>query len=141
MKKLLIFFLIISLHSFAQTDSENKQAIMSVLEKQQTAWSANDIEAFMQGYWQSDSLAFYGRNGVTNGWQKTLDNYKKSYPTADDTGELNFKIDAITAIEDNSYYLMGRYFLTRKAGDATGNFIIIFKKIDGKWKIIADMST
>ncbi len=141
MKKLLILLLIVSINTIAQTDSDKKKAIMAVLERQQTAWSANDIDGFMQGYWKSDSLSFYGSKGVTKGWQNTFDNYKKSYPTAEETGQLQFKIDAITNIEDNSYYVMGRYFLTRKAGDTNGNFIIIFKKIDDEWKIIADMST
>jgi hypothetical protein len=35
---------------------------------------------------------------------------------------------------------MGEYFLSRTVGDANGVFMIIFKKIDGAWKIVADMS-
>jgi len=35
---------------------------------------------------------------------------------------------------------MGEFFLTRTVGNANGVFMIIFKKIDGKWKIIADTS-
>jgi hypothetical protein len=36
---------------------------------------------------------------------------------------------------------MGEYFLSRKVGDANGIFMILFKKIDGEWKIIADTSS
>ena len=35
---------------------------------------------------------------------------------------------------------MGQYHLKRSVGDANGVFVIIFKKIDGEWKIVADMS-
>jgi len=35
---------------------------------------------------------------------------------------------------------MGEYHLTRNVGDANGVFMIIFKKINGEWKIIADTS-
>jgi hypothetical protein len=35
---------------------------------------------------------------------------------------------------------MGAYHLTRKIGDASGVFMIIFRKIKGEWKIVADTS-
>jgi hypothetical protein len=90
----------------------------------------------MKGYWKSDSLKFYGSNGITYG----LANYKKGYPTPDHLGTLKFKINDITKIEKESYYVMGAYHLTRKVGDANGVFMIIFRKIKGQWKIVADTS-
>jgi Domain of unknown function (DUF4440) len=125
----------------ATAQSEDKVAILHVMKAQEKAWSENDLEGFMQGYWKSDSLKFYGSNGLTTGWQQTLDNYKAGYPTKDHSGTLRFEIDDISKIEANSYWVMGRYYLKRNVGDANGNFLIIFKKIDGAWKIVADMSS
>ena len=119
---------------------KDKAQILQVLKTQETAWNNRDFEGFMQGYLNSDSLKFYGRSGLTKGWQNTLDNYKKGYPTKAESGTLKFKINDISPIEDNSYWLMGEFFLERTAGDANGIFIIIYKKIDGQWKIVADMS-
>ena len=120
---------------------QDKVAINKVMAAQEIAWNAHDLDGFMQGYWKSDSLKFYGSGGVTKGWQHTLDNYKKGYPTSAESGTLKFTIDAISPIENNSYFVMGQYHLTRTIGDANGNFLIIFKKINGEWKIIADMSS
>ncbi len=111
-----------------------------VLKMQENDWNKNDLEGFMQGYWKSDSLKFYGSAGLTRGWQKTLENYKKHYPTKDETGTLSFIIDAITKIDGDSYYVMGKYNLERNAGNANGVFLIIFRKIEGVWRIVADMS-
>jgi ketosteroid isomerase-like protein len=94
----------------------------------------------MEGYWKNDSLKFYGANGITHGWENTLENYKKGYPTKEHTGTLKFKINAISEINTDAYYVMGEFFLKRSVGDANGIFMIIFKKIDGEWKIIADTS-
>jgi hypothetical protein len=125
----------------AQTpESEDKTAILAVMKLQEKAWSANDLEGFMQGYWKNDSLKFYGSSGLTKGWKQTLANYKKGYPTKEYSGTLNFKINDISKIDEGSYWVMGEYFLKRNVGDANGVFIIIFKKIDGAWKIVADMS-
>ena len=122
------------------TFENDKTEILKVLDQQQKAWNTFDLEGFMQGYWKSEELKFYGSNGVTQGWQQTLSNYKKRYPSKDEMGKLNFTIDAVSKIEKDSYYVMGQYHLARTIGDAHGTFMIIFKKIDGLWKIIADSS-
>ena len=142
MKKLLLLLFVMGLFScYAQTTiAEDKEAILSVMKTQENAWSDNDLEGFMQGYWKSDSLKFYGRGGLTRGWQQTLDNYKKRYPTKDHSGTLTFTIDDISKVDEGSYWVMGQYHLKRSVGDANGVFLIIFKKINGEWKIVADMS-
>ena len=119
---------------------EDKAAILKVMKDQEIAWSQNDLEGFMKGYIKSDSLKFYGKSGLTKGWQQTLDNYKKGYPTKDHSGTLIFEIIDLSLIENQSYWVMGRYFLSRNVGDANGVFMVIFKKIKGEWKIVADMS-
>jgi len=124
----------------SNSEDQDKNDITSIMKTQEKAWSDNDLEGFMQGYWKNDSLKFYGSSGLTFGWDKTLENYKKGYPTKDHSGTLNFTIDAVTKIEVDSYYVMGQYHLKRNVGDANGVFMIIFKKIDGQWKIVADMS-
>lgn len=122
------------------TISVAKQEIIKVMKAQEVAWSNGDLEGFMQGYWKSDSLKFHGRNGLTKGWQNTLNNYKKGYPTKADIGQLKFTISDISKIEGDNYWVMGEYALKRTIGDARGVFIVIFKRINGAWKIIADMS-
>ena len=138
----LVIFFLVTLQTLSQNNrSEDEKAIRQVLSVQQSAWNNYDLEGFMQGYWKSDSLKFYGSGGITKGWQKTLDNYKRNYPSKEYIGELNFTLESIYPIEENSYYVMGQYHLKRSVGDANGEFLIILKKINGQWKIIADMSS
>jgi Domain of unknown function (DUF4440) len=126
-----------------QKETENNMAeagIRLVMEQQELAWNKHDLEGFMAGYWNSSELKFYGSNGLTLGWEQTLANYKKNYPTKAESGTLNFVINDISRIEEDNYWVMGEYHLKRDIGDADGVFIIIFKKINDEWKIIADMS-
>ena len=125
----------------AQSNEEDdKKAILAVMKAQEKAWSQHDLEGFMKGYWKNDSLKFFGSRGMTYGWNQTLANYKKGYPTKENCGTLNFTIEDISKVEGNSYWVMGRYHLKRPVGDAEGVFMIVFKKIEGEWKIVADMS-
>ncbi|MDJ0644407.1 MAG: DUF4440 domain-containing protein, partial [Flavobacteriaceae bacterium] len=97
--------------------------------------------AFMEGYIKSDSLKFIGSRGITYGWQATLDNYKKGYPTKDHTGTLTFDLLEFDQLSETIFFVIGKFYLKRKVGDASGHFSIILKKIDGQWKIIADHSS
>ncbi len=143
MKYLLILVLPVLFFSGFQSKTlqeTDREAILAVMKAQESAWSNHDLEGFMQGYWKNDSLKFFGSRGLTYGWDQTLANYKRGYPTPDESGTLNFKIHDISPAADGAYWVMGEYFLTRKVGDANGVFMIVFKKIDGEWKIVADMS-
>lgn len=65
----------ISLLSSAQ--NKDIQSIQQLLDKQVAAWNTGNIDAFMLGYWENDSLLFMGKNGPTYGYATTLKNYKK----------------------------------------------------------------
>lgn len=136
----LLLLFICSCTSTKPNAVDDVSAIRSILTQQQKAWSDNDLEGFMSGYWQSDELTYFSGGKVTKGWQTTLANYKKNYPSKKETGELNFEIANITKINADAYWVMGSYFLTRDAGDANGTFMIVFKRINGEWKIIGDSS-
>ena len=140
MKKLFFFFLIPAMLIGQKSLERDKTEILALLQFQQEAWSNHDLEGFMESYWRSTSLKFYGNSGLTLGWEQTLANYRKSYPTKEHTGQLKFTIDDISRIGKGAYHVMGQYHLTRSVGDANGVFFIIIKKIKGKWRIVADMS-
>ncbi len=140
MKKVVLLFLILTGISCSTDEQTDKEAILHVMKTQEQAWSRHDLEGFMQGYWKSDSLKFYGSRGITYGWEKTLENYKKGYPNSSYSGTLSFTIDDMTRIEKDAYFVMGQYHLKREIGDANGIFMIIFKKINGQWLIVADTS-
>ncbi len=141
MKKIILLIcLITAFNSYSQNEEKDKKAIQKVLKAQRIAWSKNNIEEFMEGYWKSDSLKFYGANGITYGWDATLERYQKAYPTKDHTGTLSFRINDISKISEDSYYVLGEFHLKREVGNADGIFMLIFKKINDEWKIIADTS-
>lgn len=121
-----------------QSDKEAKMEIRKVMAMQEEAWSNGDIDAFMKGYWQSEELTFIGKSGLTYGWQTTLDNYKKGYSSPEIMGTLKFDVLELQRISEDTYHMIGRYALIRKADRPTGYFSLLWKYIDGEWKIISD---
>ncbi len=142
MKIIKILFLVLCFSACTSpvSESEDIAAIKKVLKSQEEAWSNNNLEGFMQGYLKSDSIPYFGSSGVTYGWQNMLDRYKKGYPTTAETGTLKFTIANISPINDDAYWVMGEYYLSREVGNANGTFMIVFKRINGKWKIVGDHS-
>lgn len=125
------------LQGLAQT---NQKEIRTVLANQQQAWNNGDIQAFMQGYWNNDSLRFIGKKGITYGWKPTYENYLKSYPDRATMGTLSFEILSIAVLSNESAYVIGKWNLTREAskGDIGGHFTLLFKKIQKRWVIVCD---
>ena len=140
MKKTFLSILFLSV--FISQAQENDQAeIRNLLSRQTEAWNRGDIDAFMQTYWQNDSLMFIGKDGVTWGWKNTLDHYKKGYPDKAAMGQLVFDIIQLKKLSEEYFFIVGKWMLKRKAGDISGHYNLLIKKIKGEWKIITDHSS
>lgn len=116
---------------------EDDRAIRSVLAEQEKAWNDYSLDAFMNGYWKSDSLEFIGSK-ITTGWQATLDRYKRNYPTKEAMGQLTFEIYSVKGLTPQAALVTGRYTLTRTDDTPTGLFTLLFKKMNNQWVIVYD---
>jgi ketosteroid isomerase-like protein len=133
-----LFFglLLFSVTVFSQQSPD--ESIRNVLNQQVEAWNRGDIEAFMKGYWNSDSLTFIGSKGITYGFKNTWERYKKTYDSPEKMGTLRFELLHINPLAKDVYQVVGRWFLKRAAGDIGGYYTLLFRKVNGSWVIISD---
>tara|TARA_B110000046_G_scaffold35749_1_gene38990 strand:+ start:6770 stop:7204 length:435 start_codon:yes stop_codon:yes gene_type:complete len=144
MNKLIISFclLIASLSAQAQlTNTLAEEQIKLVMKFQESAWNSGDIPGFMKAYWNSDSLLFIGSKGLIYCYTETLTNYLKSYPTAEKMGQLTFEFVQIEILSKNQAFVVGKWHLKRIEDDLGGHFTLLWKNIDGEWKIVVDHSS
>ena len=139
--KLFLFIVVISLSLSSLAQSKDETEVRNVLARQSSSWNRGDIDAFMVGYWENDSLMFIGKSGVTYGYTKTLANYKKNYPDTTVMGKLTFTLIQVKQLSPEYFHVTGKYYLTRTIGDASGHFTLVFRKINGKWVITSDHSS
>jgi hypothetical protein len=137
---LLIVLTFSSFTIFAQSSSAEKE-IRAVLALQDAEWNRGNIAGFMETYWKSDSLMFIGKSGITYGWQKTLDNYKKGYPDTAAMGKLRFELIEFKQLSKTACFVVGKWFLTRSIGNLNGAFTLLLRKINNRWVIVADHSS
>jgi len=135
---MLCLLFISNAYLLAQDGKPEFEQIKKIFYQQEEDWNRGDIEAFMQAYWKSDELQFGGASGITKGWQQTLDNYKKGYPDQASMGRLSFKIVDMTQHSEDVVSLTGSWELERKKDRPGGHFLLIWRKISGEWKIVAD---
>ena len=124
------------------TQPASVTAAREVLEVQRQAWNRGDIDGFMQGYWRSADLRFAGGDAFRNGWQETIDRYRKTYPDAAAMGKLDFDLVEVRALTKDVVYVFGKWHLTR-SGDAQdkaphGLFTLIVERKGGRWVITRD---
>lgn len=117
------------------------KAILSILDRQTEAWNRGDIEQFMVGYWENDSLMYIGKGGVTYGYTNTIQSYRRNYGDTSKMGKLKFTILHTNRITRKAYFVVGKWHLTRTIGDVGGYYTLLFRKSKGKWVIVADHSS
>lgn len=139
MRYLISFFILLSLSANAQNKDE--QAIRNILTHQITEWNKGNIDGFMKGYWENDSLLFLGKSGPKYGYANTLFNYKKNYPDTTVMGKLAFEILKVQPLSEDTYFVVGKFMLQRTIGNLSGYYTLLFKKIKGEWVIVVDHSS
>ena len=142
MKKRSLLLALSTVLSLSAWGQSAQQTIRSIMAQQEAAWNRGDLPVFMQGYWASDSLVFIGSRGLTYGWQTTLDNYRKGYPDRATMGTLKFTILSVEKLSRRSAFVIGKWHLARaEKGDLSGHYTLLWRKIKGRWVIVADHSS
>ncbi|MBM3159275.1 MAG: DUF4440 domain-containing protein [Bacteroidetes bacterium] len=141
MRILLLILISILWSSTGFTQDKNARAILALLDTQTAAWNKGDLQGFMKGYWENDSLRFIGKSGITYGWNNTLANYKRGYPDTAAMGKLQFTILVVKKLSSRYYEVVGKWYLKRSIGDASGHYTLLLRKIKGSWVIVSDHSS
>jgi len=132
----LLTVLLFTTNTFAQSGDE--LAIRQTLHDQIEAWNRGNIDDFMKAYWESDSLTFISRDGITRGYNATLNRYKKNYSDTAKMGKLSYTLLSIKRLSPEYYFIIGQWNLKRSVGDIGGLYTLLFRKIKSKWVIITD---
>ncbi|HUB61154.1 MAG TPA: DUF4440 domain-containing protein [Puia sp.] len=132
-----LFLLTLTTTAFTQP-SKDEAAIRQIMARQVDAWNKGNLNAFMKGYWNNDSLIFIGKAGPSYGYHQALANYKRNYSGPDQMGKLFFDLLKVKRLSAEYYFVIGKWFLKRKAGDISGVYTLLFRKINGEWRIIVD---
>src|SRR3954468_12841304 len=103
MKKILFcaLCLISAYNLFAQED--DVWAIRKMLIAQVVEWNKGNIDGYMKGYWESDSMLFIGSKMRAYGYNATLKRYKEAYADADHMGKLASKITSMQQLSPEYY--------------------------------------
>ena len=113
-------------------------AIRQVLDAQVAAWNRGDVDAFLDGYWKSESTVFSGTQGILRGWQALRERYRRSYPDRLAMGTLSFTGLEVTPLCPDAALVLGHWRLDRAAGPIGGVFSLVLRRLPEGWRIIAD---
>ena len=126
--------------SGVSTPQGDDALIRQVLNTQVADWNAGRLDDFMKGYWNSPKLTFFSGGKKLSGWDSTLDRYRKTYQAdGREMGKLVFSDLDVTLLGPKAAMVTGHWELTFSDGKKPGGvFTLIFRNLDGRWKIIHD---
>lgn len=119
-------------------ENEISTAIRGVLTHQVRGWNRGNLEQFMEGYRNSENLRFASGGDVFQGWETTLERYRKKYPDRAAMGQLAFSDLDITVLSPDAALVFGRWKLRRAIGEVSGLFTLLFRKQEENWRIVHD---
>lgn len=135
----------LAIGGFGQSRSaqDREARIQAILRSQVEAWNRHDLEAFMAGYWNSPTLTFFSGASETQGWQATLERYRKNYQSENaEMGKLEFSDLQIEMLGAQSAFVRGKFHLTLSNGKQPhGLFTLIFREFPEGWRIVHDHSS
>ncbi len=115
--------------------------VFALVASQQNAWNRGDLVAFMHiGYWESPDLTFYSGGKVSHGFDEMLAHYRASYEgPGKELGRLEFTQMSVELLSDDAAIARGRWDLDyAEKKDVGGLFTLIFREIDGVYRIVHD---
>ena len=142
-------------HCAPEAADAARQAVSAVLADQVDAWNAADLDRYMAGYAQTDSLRFASGGNVRQGWDAALAAYRAGYTDAAAMGTLTFSAPEaptepiyITPLCEQPgaaprwALAFGRWHLAR-AGEAAadapqGLFTLLVERRPEGWRVVHD---
>ncbi len=143
MKRAWIWTLLIGLlagWSRADDQVESIRAIQDVLDRQARDWNRGDLDAFLDGYWNSPKVVFQSGGDRYEGWDAMRERYRRRYQAEGRSmGKVKFTGVEIEPLGKDSAYVRGRFELAMPDGSRpSGLFTLIFRRFPNGWKIVHD---
>jgi len=127
--------------------------IEALLNAQGEDWSRGDLEAFTSIY--SDNCVYLSTSGMVEGREALLQRYRNRYPDEAARGRLTLDImeirpafvtvrsvlPVLKSSDIGGVSVVARWTLSYPDRDAsTGLTLLVFRRIEGKWRIVHDAS-
>jgi len=125
---------------FAPDIQNVENEITDILDQQKISWNEENIEGFMEYYWNSEKFTFQSGNKRLHGWDALLSRYKENY-SGEKWGKLDFTGIEIKVLSNDIAYVLGRWQVLYNDSSNEGLFTIIFLRMPEGWRIVHDHSS
>ena len=124
--------------TFALGAADGGHEVLALLDRQAQAWSRGDVAAFCSIY--ADDAVFVSPSGVTKGRAEVLARYQKQYPTPAAMGKLTLSPLDVRAGADTVSVAAKWTLEYPDKPAATGSTVVVFRRLEGQWRIVHDAS-
>ena len=121
------------------------QAIEALLKRSSAAWSAGNLDVFMQFYEAGPQTTYVGSDGIISGRGRIREHYRGRFGASSASmGRLTIEPETIRPLGRDFALVTGHYSLTRPADTGRsrrGVFTLVLHKSVTGWGVISDHSS
>lgn len=122
----------------AESVFEKKKTLIALLKKQESDWNRADLTAFLQPYWDSDTLVTVNIRGLKYGKSSLERQLRKDFPDSSSMGHLDYEVIHISLIGEKDALLTGKWLRKNEKKFRGGYFTILLRKTGSRWVIISE---
>jgi uncharacterized protein (TIGR02246 family) len=137
---LVVACLVLSCGSPPTDERSIEREIRAIMDRQTAEWNEGRIDGFMGYYWRSDRFTFQSGNRRLEGWEQLRAMYRRTY-AGEKRGTLDFSEVEVNVLSRDAAYVLGRWRVVTADTTKAGLFTLIFRRIDGEWRITHDHSS
>ncbi len=122
-------------------DNDAPREVRAVLERQEEAWNAGDLEGFLAaGYLDSPELTFLSGGDWQRGYAEVLERYRRRYlGEGAEMGRLAFGDLEIVGLAPGAVLARGSWRLDFADGRSAGGlFPLVLRRTGAGWRIVHD---
>ncbi|MGL4422607.1 MAG: YybH family protein [Gemmataceae bacterium] len=113
--------------------------IQQLIQEQETAWNAGQLEGFMKSYAMSETTSMYSGGEIRQGWVTIHDRYRQTYQLGGRSmGKLKFSDVQVERISSSAALARGKWEVELPEKTAKGLFTLVWKRNNGEWQIVHD---
>ncbi|GAC1321106.1 MAG: hypothetical protein NVSMB14_16680 [Isosphaeraceae bacterium] len=120
--------------------TSDARPIRAVLDHQAADWNRGDLDAFLEGDWNSPKLVFQSGGDRIEGFDNVRERYRKRYLGKKETmGTLAFFELEVEPLGYYSAFARGKFHLTFAGKPPLeGRFTLFLRRFKNEWKIVHD---
>jgi limonene-1,2-epoxide hydrolase len=115
---------------------DGSEELLAFLKKLREDWNGGDMQAYLDAYWDDESMVLVSNGRVIVGKQAMTDLFTSTWPSVEKMGTFTTENEHVALLSHDEAIISGEFTHVFPHLTVDAAFTHVMKRIDGQWKIV-----